>query len=446
MENDQEKNQTVDTEALKKELEDFIVIAKKDKEKIEALSIGVSTKSEEIELYYNNFIELRTKLADSQTGAQALLDQSTNLKNQVDQVSTSAQALLDQITEKTNAIGIKIQEMENYYGVFTDLKSKLSDGETGLQALLDQSVSIKNNIDQINVNAQASLEQINAKSNSITDKVQEIEGYYTTIFTPLKEKIDDEKTGLGAVMGSATSLKEEIVKTKAGADENFREIKNLADQTTKLKNQSEVSTNEIEELKKRSSEFKNDIEQTFKIATDVSLANSFNERKKDLEKESSKWLWHLSVSTAILILVVLGIYFSQYINNWSRPTDWKFWYRFAFTSPIIFYVYFASHNYNKSRDLLEKYAFKFAASLSLQSYTKLLSDTFKDEKYKEDLLKFSLRSIDMVYKEPYTEKDKTRKFSIGNKIINIGLEDIETLSKQGVDINEVVKDKKSDKV
>ena len=36
---------------------------------------------------------------------------ANNLKNQVDQVSTSAQALLDQITEKTNAIGIKIQEI-----------------------------------------------------------------------------------------------------------------------------------------------------------------------------------------------------------------------------------------------------------------------------------------------------------------------------------------------
>jgi len=73
MENDQTKKQFVDAEALKKDLEEFITIAKKEKEKIEDLSIGISTKFEEIELYYSNFTELRTKLADSQGGMQALL-------------------------------------------------------------------------------------------------------------------------------------------------------------------------------------------------------------------------------------------------------------------------------------------------------------------------------------------------------------------------------------
>jgi chromosome segregation ATPase len=86
MENEETKIPVVDIEALKKELEDFIAVAKKEKEKIESLSSGITTKSEELELYYKNFSELRTKLADNQTGMQALLDQSTNLKNQIDQV------------------------------------------------------------------------------------------------------------------------------------------------------------------------------------------------------------------------------------------------------------------------------------------------------------------------------------------------------------------------
>lgn len=367
------------------------------------------------------------------------------MKNQIDQVSTSAQGQFDQITEKTKSINIKTQEVENYYGTFTDLKNKLSDGKTGLQPLLDQSAALKNSIDKLNTDAQTGLGQINEKVNSITEKIQEIEDYYTTTFLPLKEKIDDEKTGLQAILGSATNLKNEIVKTKAGTDENFREIKNLKDGSLKLKDQSEKSKNEIEGLKKRSAEFKADIEQTFQIATDVSLANSFNERKKDLEKESAKWLKHLFWSTIALALMVIGIYFSQYIPNGNHPSDWKFWYRFAFTSPVIFYIAFVSHNYNKARDLLEKYAFKFAASLSLQSYTKLLTDNFQDSKYKDKLLEFSIRTIDMVYKEPYTEKDKTRKFSVGNKVINIGLEDIETLAKQDVDITEVIKGKKPSK-
>lgn len=445
MENEEIKNETnVDIEALKKELESFIADAKKEKEKIESLSAGVVTKSEEIELYHTNFVEIRTKLSDGGTGMEALFNQSTNLKNQIDQVNTNAQTELSQITEKVNAINIKIQEMETYFGTFTDLKNKLSDGQTGLQALLDQATVLKNSINQIEVDSQTALEKINTNVLSITEKVAEIETYYTTTFLLIKEKIDNEKTGLQAILGSATNLKNEIVKTKAGTDESFREIKNLTDQSSKLKEQSEKSTTEIEDLKKRSAEFKNDIEQTFRIATDVSLANSFNERKKDLQTESDKWLKNVEYSTLLLVVVVLVIFASQYVGD-VEIHDWKFWYRFVFTSPIIFYIAFASHNYSKVRDLLEKYAFKFAASLSLQSYTKLLTDNFQEKEHKDELLKFSIRSIDMIYKEPYAEKDKTRKFSIGNRIINIGLEDIETLAKKDIDIEEIITKKNPSK-
>lgn len=437
MENEEQKTEKVDMQALKKELEDFIAVAKREKEKIESLSIGITTKSEEIELYYTTFSDLRSKLSDSKTGTQALLDQATNIKNQIDQVGSNAQSQLDQITEKSNAINVKIHEIEGYYGTFTELKTKLSDGQTGLQALLDQSTALKNNIDGLKEQSKTALDNINQYSQSISKKVTEIEVFYTSTFLPLREKVENKETGVQAILGSASNIKNEIIKTKAGADESFREIKNLADQSLKLKDQSEKSTTEIDALKKRSVEFKNDIEQTFKIATDVSLANSFNERKKDLQIESDKWLKNVEYSTLLLVVVVLVIFASQYLGG-DEIHDWKFWYRFIFTSPIVFYVYFASHNYNRTRDLLEKYAFKFATSLSLQSYTKLLTDNFKEETHKEKLLDFSLRSIDLIYKEPYTEKDKTRKFSVGNKIINIGIEDIETLAKKDIDVTDLL--------
>jgi uncharacterized coiled-coil DUF342 family protein len=445
MENEETKMSAVDIEALKKELEGFIAVAKKEKEKIESLSSGITTKSEEIELYYANFSELRTKFTDSQTGMQALLDQSTNLKNKTDQIGVNAQAQLDNIIEKTNLINANIQEIEKYYGVFTELKNKFDDEQTGLWALLDQSTALQKNIVELESKARTELDDIYKNMNSISEKVMEIESFYTSTFLPLREKVENEETGMQAVLGVVSNIKNEIIKTRSGADESFREIKNLADQSLKLKDKSEKSTTEIETLKQRSAEFKNDIEQTFKIATDVSLANSFNERKKNLEDESAKWLKHLSWSTGLLALGVIFIYFSQYIPNGTHPSDWRFWYRFAFTSPIIYYVYFTSHNYNKTRDLLEKYAFKFAASLSLQSYAKLLTDNFKEDKHKEELLSFTIRSIDLIYKEPYAERDKTRKFSVGNKIINIGIEDIETLAKQNIDIVDIIKEKKPNK-
>ena len=325
------------------------------------------------------------------------------------------------IQKLLGSISTKAEDVDLYYGTFSELKTKLGDGQTGLQALFDQSTNLKTKIQQLTDAAQAQLGEITTRADSVTTKVKEIEDYYTATFLPLKAKVDDEKTGLQAILGVAVGLKDEIVKTKAGTDENYRQIKNLTDQSDKLKQQSELSHKEIEALKKKSEDFKSEIAKTFYIVTDTSLANSFKERKDEIKKEMDKWLKYLNWSTGILAITVIGIYISQYFGN-TNIGEWRFWYRFAFTSPIIFFVFFASHNYNKERDLLEKYAFKFAVSLSLQSYTKLLTDTFTAEKYKDELIKFSVKSIESVYKEPYTDKDETKELYGGfRNVFNFGL-------------------------
>lgn len=72
------------------------------------------------------------------------------------------------------------------------------------------------------------------------------------------------------------------------------------------------------------------------------------------------------------------------------------------------------------RDYEERYAFKTVLSTSLQAYIKLLSDKFADKK--EDLLEFTITSINRIYKEPYEEKDETNEVYGGFKnIFNFGV-------------------------
>ena len=418
MENEEIKNQTVNTETLKKELESFIVDAKKEKEKIENLAINISTKSEEIDLYYISFKDLKAKLADSNTGMQALLDQSTNLKNQVDQVNKNAHTELNQITEKINSINIKIQDMETYHGTFIELRNKLSNGQTGLQALLDQATTLKNSINQVGTDSITALEKINTQVISITEKVQEIETYYTTNFLPLKTKVDDPKIGIQATLNIATDLKNEIVKTKTSTDQRFLEIQTLAEKSGELKQNAEVSVKEIEGIKAQSIEFKDSIGETLDLVTASSLTDSFVKRRDTIAKNTKFWKWATLVSVIILGGSVLYIYYLQ-----SRATDgfkdFQSWYRYLFTSPLIYLVYLCSHNYNMERDYEERYAFKTVLSTSLQAYIKLLSDKFSDKK--EELLKFTLASIERIYKEPYEEKDETQEVYGGIKnIFNFG--------------------------
>ncbi|MFA5413618.1 MAG: hypothetical protein WC348_03705 [Patescibacteria group bacterium] len=440
MENDQSNNQPADIEGFKKELEEFIVVAKKDKEKIEALAVKISAKSEEIELYYNNFTEIRTKLSDGQTGLQALLDQSTNLKNKIDQVSTTAQGQLNQITEKVNSINVKIQEIESYHGTtFVNLKAKLSDHQTGLQALLDQSTTLRDSINKINTTAQGVLEQISNKATSITKKVQEIEDYYAKNFLPLKGKIDDEKNGIQATLNTATSIKEEIVKTKATADQKFTEIQVLTEKAGELKQSAKSSLTEIESIKTKSLEFKDSIGETLDLVTASSLTDSFLKRRDVIAKNAKFWRWATLGSIIILGISVLYIYYLQNkgVDGFS---NWHSWYRYLFTSPLIYLVYVCSRNYSMERDFEEKYAFKTVLSTSLQAYIKLLSDKFSYNK--SELLKFTLTSIERIYKEPYDDKDEMQEVYGGIKnIFNFGVKNHIAKSKNAKGDAEQARDK-----
>lgn len=418
MENEETKIPTVDIEALKKELEDFIVVVKKEKEKIEALSSGITTKSEEIELYYKSFSEVRTKLTDSQTGMQALLDQATNTKNQVDQINTNAQTQLDQIIEKTNAINVKIQEIESYHGTFTELKTKLSDGQTGLQALLDQSTVLKNSITELETKSKTALDNIQENSQSISEKVTEIEDYYTSTFLPLRDKVEDPKLGIQATLNLATDLKDEVIKAKTSVDQRHKEIQSLAEKSGELKQSAEGSVKEIESLKAKSIEFKDSIGETLDLVTSSSLTDSFVKRRDTIAGNARFWRWATLLSVLLLGASVLYIYYLQ-----NKAVDgfqnWHSWYRYLFTSPLVYLVYLCSKNYTMERNYEERYAFKTVLSTSLQAYIKLLSDKFTDKK--DELLSFTLTSIDRIYKEPYEEKDETNEVYGGIKnIFNFG--------------------------
>ena len=423
-ENPQEK---IDYEKLSKELQEFLSTAKQETEKIQQLSIGITTKTEEIELYYSTFSGLRTKLGDSETGLQALLDKSTNLKNQIQQLSEAAQTQLDQVTERTNAIQTKVKEIEAYHGTFVELRTQLNDGQTGLQALLTQATKLKSEIEQQNTSAQTHLKQITDRVTSITTKVQEIEQYYTATFLPLKTKVDDPKIGIQATLNIATDIKNEIAKTKVSTDERHKEIQALAGKSNELKEGAELSVKEIEEIKTKSDEFKASIGEVLDLVTASSLTDSFIKRRDTIAKNASFWRWMTLASVIGLGLAVLYIYELQ-SSAADGFKDWHSWYRYLFTSPLIYLVYLCSHNYNMERDYEEKYAFKTVLSTSLQAYIKLLSDKFADKK--DDLLKFTLVSIERIYREPYSEADQSQELYGGFKsLFNFGLKNSVSKSK-----------------
>ena len=425
---------SVDIEALKKELEEFIVVAKSEKEKIENLAASINAKEKEVETYYSSFSDLRTKITDGESGMQAQLDQATNLKNQITQIQANVQTQSDQLAEKVNVVNAKIKEIETYYGTFTELKNKVNDGQTGLQALLTQSTALWNDISAIDAKAQTALEGVTENLASVTEKVEEVEQYYTSTFLPLREKVDDPKTGIQATLNLATDLKDEVVKTKTSTDQRFKEIQTLVDKSGELKQTAEKSVTDIESAKTKSLEFKDSIAETLDLVTASSLTDSFVKRRDTIAKNARFWRWATLVSVLLLGGSVLYIY---YLQNKAEDgfQDWHSWYRYLFTSPLVYLVYLSSKNYNMERNYEEKYAFKTVLSTSLQAYIKLLSDKFSNKT--DELLTFTLSSIDRIYKEPYEEVEETNEIYGGIKnIFNFGAKNhTNNLSKKAEEVD-----------
>ena len=222
-------------------------------------------------------------------------------------------------------------------------------------------------------------------------------------------------------MEQATDLKTKISEAKTSVDETRLSIEKIKTQLEELKGEAEKDRDEIKKYKEESDQFKKSIFDTLELVTDKSLTNAFQKRKDQISVERYIWLAILIGSTAALAWAVIHIYNMQ-AGLPNGFDDWSMWYRYLFTSPLIFLVYLATTNYNLARSHLEKYAFKEVLSVTLTSYIKLLSTRYPDDK--KETLEFTLKTIDSIYEKPYEDDKhhKTKLYFGWKNIINGGIE------------------------
>jgi hypothetical protein len=136
-------------------------------------------------------------------------------------------------------------------------------------------------------------------------------------------------------------LKDEIVKAKTSVDQRHKEIQTLAEKSGELKQNAEGSVKEIESLKAKSIEFKDSIGETLDLVTASSLTDSFVKRRDTIAGNTKFWRWATLLSVLLLGASVLYIYYLQ-----NKAVDgfqnWHSWYRYLFTSPLIYLVYLCS--------------------------------------------------------------------------------------------------------
>lgn len=305
----------------------------------------------------------------------------------------------------------KFTELEDQYNKFSELRTELQNKAKGIRNFYSNAESKSSSIDSLLGNAQNKNQELEMTKNKINEIKQEIDTYYQG-FTGLREKLNDESDGVEANF--------DWVKEKRDAvNKKYEEVIKIHTNSDNLKKQIEEYKSEIEDIKQKSEEFKESIGETLNLVTSSSLTDAFAGRKDKISTARAWWLVGLIVSISLLTGAVLYIYTLQsYAQDGFK--DWHSWYRYLFTSPLIYLVYVCSHYYGMERDYEERYAFKAVLSTSLESYIKLFRDKFPNEE--KPLLDLTLETISTIYEKPYFRKDKRAKVNFAFKIINAGIE------------------------
>ncbi|MFA5133865.1 MAG: hypothetical protein WC459_03635, partial [Patescibacteria group bacterium] len=320
------------------------------------------------------------------------------------------------------SVSEKVKSIEEFYKKFEILRGQIDDEEDGLESVFESAKQLKEEIENLKQTSSNNLEAINSIVTSVSEKVKSIEEFYKK-FEILRGQIDDEEDGLESVFESAKQLKEAINSIKKESDQVLINLKVTEQAITEIKKQSEKEKLSICSLKEESFSFRDSIQEQLELITPSILRNAFKERKIEILKALNFWKWFLVGSLLILVIGVLVIYAVQ-SESPDGFKDWKQWYRYLFLSPIIYLVFLSSKNYNLERDLLEKYSYKSVISTTLPAHIKLFETYFP--KNLDQKINFAVASMDKIYKEPFLEKDRKRKYGIGiNKIFNINFEDDE---------------------
>jgi|GEM_PF-2679895 len=412
----------MDSNEILAQLNQILEEAKAALTQVKTNKTQTANKVQEIETFYTQFQTVRDQVNNGESGLSAVFEKAKGLKQEIDQFRDGSQTKLNEIEGELSSVSSKVQEIETFYTQFQTVRDQVNNGESGLSAVFEKAKGLKQEIDQLKDASQSKLTEIETQLSSVTSKVQDIETFYTQ-FVELKAKIEDGEEGLEAILGQATDLKNKISQKNKSAEDTVLAIKDLKTKSEELKKGAETDRGTIETYKTESEGFKKSIGEILDLVTPSSLRNEFKNREKEIKSAVKFWKWSLLASLLLLSVAVLFIYDLQSTST-NGFADWKQWYRYLFTSPLVYLVYVCAKNYSMERDLLEKYAFKAVLSTSLRAYIKLLRDYFPEEK--SQILDFTLDSTSKIYKEPYYDKDKRRKVMFGIKsIFNVGIEDEE---------------------
>lgn len=326
--------------------------------------------------------------------------------------------------EKVTLIKLLKQVNTFYNNRYLPLVDKIENKEHGFTAIIKKGSSFKREIDSIERSFNNQYVKIKKEADRhklLLRSLVNLESSIRKIFQTLQENEADSIHVLNSIneaVGRVKEFENKVTRYHENSQSFEATISSLHDK-------SKLSFEKISNIQIKSEKTFQDILNIYEIAADTGRSGEFDKRRKTLSLELLGWRKRIFWCTFVLFACVIGLFIFQLgMDKWilkDLTADANFYIRFALTSPLIYLIYFASTQYSNIQKLVDKYSFKTTLAMSIHSHLELLSNNskFNKDNYINDILKFTLRAMESIYNEPYSDDDLKMKLKLANLEFNI---------------------------
>lgn len=281
-------------------------------------------------------------------------------------------------------IELLYKDLEQRISILNENIEKKSDLEKSFNDILVKYNSILNELEGKEF-------YVNEKANSvdfILGKTQKNEQFIDEVYEKSKKELIKIREDKEMASNEFSQLKTDLENLKG-------KIENLEETNKKLLDELKISHENILAKEK-------DINKLVGLAADGTLGYKFDERNKDLSKNTRNWAISSFISV-IVTVIWIGVVF-KYLSTDANIVWLSLLINTIKTSPGWFLIAFCVNQYKKERTYQEQYAFKSSIAMTLTSYVNMLSDSPEKEiTIKDSLL---LQAVNSIYKEPAIEKEQ----------------------------------------
>lgn len=339
--------------------------------------------------------------------------QYKNIIDQLENIKAQATKLTKEYKKTERQIEIKLNKAEKFYDTtFQSLKGKIDNKQLGLRKAIQDAGSFLKNIEseKAKIKASSDIHSSNLKElNLILTKARRADKSTTTSSNSAAKSrakieglLDEAKTVYAKIKDSNT----QAGLLKAKTNDFLNSAKRIHSEIDAIRSNALKMKGEMEAFESEASSTNDKITKLYEIVTNKSMAGAFDERRGKLSKQLDGWNRKVRFWSVCLFIAVVGLLtFQLYLNEWKlHDLGYDFYLRALFAGPIVYYLVFCVTQFNHVRKSHEKYSFKTTIALSIEAHTDLLTKSFVEDKYRDQILKFSLESLNKIYDKPYHDE------------------------------------------